>query len=164
MSGADKIEQLELMRAGTEGRFIVKCRHYAVPMRPLTIMEETRLAVEAQVDLTKLPEPQQNRMMYDQLFTQRVLELASTSSPSTFDPKLTALVVSMMTVEEVLHLWKQYIAGKDRLNPSLEALPLDDVKLMVAELKKKPSAVIERSFLDLVNICQFLLNELPKDN
>jgi hypothetical protein len=164
MSGADRIEQLEMMRLGTEARFAVKCRGFSISLRPLTIAEENRVAVESQVALNEMPEHSQNRMYYDQFYTQKVLELASTSSPDNYDPKLTSLMVSRMTVEEVLHLWKQYIAGKDRLNPSLEALPVDEVKKLVAALKKSPSDVIEHSFLELVNVCQFLLNELPQDS
>jgi hypothetical protein len=164
MSGADRIEQLEQMRLGTESRFAVKCRSYSVSLRPLTIAEENKVAVESQVALNNLPENSQNRMYYDQFYTQKVLELASTSSPDVYDPKLTGLIVSRMTVEEVLHLWKQYIAGKDRLNPSLETMPADEVKKIVAALKKSPLDVIEHSFLELVNVCQFLLNELPPDN
>jgi hypothetical protein len=164
MSGADRFEQLEMMRLGTEARFVVKCRGYAVSMRPLTISEENQTAVESQVDLQKMPEHQQNRMMYDQIFTQKVLELASTSAPGVYDPKLTGMIVSRMTVEEVLHLWKQYIAGKDKLNPALEAIPAEELKELVKEVKKNHSLVIERSFLELANICQYLLNESQTDS
>jgi len=164
MSGADRFEQLEQMRLGTEARFVVKCRGYALSMRPLTISEENKTAIESQVELQKMPEHQQNRMMYDQIFTQKVLELASTSGPGIYDPKLTSLVVSHMTVEEVLHLWKQYIAGKDKLNPALEMIPTEELKELVKEIKKNNSLVIERSFLELVNICQYLLNESQPDS
>lgn len=159
MSGADRIEQLELMRLGTQSRYAVKCRGFSVSLRPLTISEENRVAVEAQVELNKMPEHAQNRMFYDQIYTQKVLELSSTSDPDCYDPKLTAYIVSKMTVEEVLHLWKQYIAAKDRLNPSLEAIPVEEVKEIIATLKKNPILVIERSFQELVNVCQHLLNE-----
>jgi hypothetical protein len=164
MSGADRFEQLEQMRLGTEARFVVKCRGYALSMRPLTISEENKTAIESQVELQKLPEQQQNRMMYDQIFTQKVLELASTSAPDMYDPKLTAMVVSRMTVEEVLHIWKQYIAGKDKLNPALEEIPAEELKQIVKEVKKNHSLVIERSFLELANICRYLLNESQQDN
>jgi hypothetical protein len=74
------------------------------------------------------------------------------------------MIVSRMTVEEVLHLWKQYIAGKDKLNPALEAIPAEELKELVKEVKKNHSLVIERSFLELANICQYLLNESQTDS
>jgi hypothetical protein len=59
-----------------------------------------------------------------------------------------------MTNEELLHLYQQYDAVCDKVNPSLEKIPDEDVTALITEVKKKDTALIDLSLLQLRAICQ----------
>jgi hypothetical protein len=72
-------------------------------------------------------------------------------------------VLQSLTPDELHYLFKEYCAGADKLNPSLEKMPLERLQELVALAKKNPSALIELSFSELVNLSRHLLECLPTD-
>jgi hypothetical protein len=148
---------LEAMRFGTQARFPVRIRKFEVALRPLTIAEMVSVTAEAAEDIRKQPENSQTAATEHVIFSVKMLEKASTSSPQKNDPKLTGAVLQCLTPDELAYLFKEYTAGLDKLNPSLEKLSLDKINELVALAKKNPSLLIELSFLEVVNVCHALL-------
>jgi hypothetical protein len=61
-----------------------------------------------------------------------------------------------------MHLWQQYVAGTDRVNPSLEQMSAEDLNSMVEALKKSSDAekrelLTTLSFWQLIDLCQSLI-------
>lgn len=156
-SPADSIPQLEEMRLGVAYRFEARVRGFAVMLRPLSMSETIEVAAEVAGDLESFPAHARNRVTEHSLFCKKTLVKASTSAPDARDPRLTEYILDRMTSDEVLFLFKQYTLGTDRVNPALETMPEETLRAMIEDLKKNPSALIERSTLELVNVARFLL-------
>jgi hypothetical protein len=149
---------LEAMRMGVNARFPVKLRSFEVALRPLTIAETVQIAGEVGEELARKPNITRNAITEHVIFSIKTLALASTSAPNKGDQKLTEYVLQSLTPDELHYLFKEYCAGNDKLNPSLEKLSVEKLNELVAFSKKNPSALIELSFLELVNLCQHLQN------
>lgn len=156
-----EMPQLELIRAGVLNRFSVKLKNYELSLRPLSVMEEVRVAEEVAQEMMNRPDNQRFSLTESVMLEAKKIQLASTSAPGQTDYKITETILYNLTPGEIDYLFKQYISGCERLNPSMEKIPADQIEAMVEELKKKPqsmdSALIERSFWELVNICNHLL-------
>lgn len=151
-------DQLEKMRAGVDYRFSVSLRSFTVKLRPLSVSEMMEITSSVAQYISSLPEAQRTRVVEHLYFSKMVLEKASTPEPdSKTAPALPDYILSQMSTEELEFLFKQYVSITDKCNPVLEDMPVDELKELVEEVKKNPSALIELSFLDLVNIARFLI-------
>lgn len=148
---------LELMRMGTQARYKVKMRDFEIWFRPLTIAETIQIAAETGEDIQKQPLHARNPITEHVIFSVKTLHLASTSAPGKSDAKLTTHTLQSLTPDELAFLMKEYCAGNDRINPSLETLSTARLDELIAGAKKNDSLLIELSFLELVNICRSLL-------
>jgi hypothetical protein len=157
------MDVLDLMRLGCDARFPVKLRGFEVSLRPLTIAETVQLAGEVGEELAKKPNIARNAITEHVIFSIKTLTMASTSAPEKGDQKLTEYVLQSLTPDELHYLFKEYCIGNDRLNPSLEKLSMDNLNELVALVKKNHSALIELSFLELVNLSRHLLECSPTD-
>lgn len=154
----DTLPELEAMRDGVEYKFPVTIRKFTVHLRPLTNMEIIHVAREVVEETRRMENASQVEESI--LTSHKQLEKASTSDPETYDPKLTGVFLAKLTPGELDFLWKQYLAGCDRCNPSMEALNKDVVMQLVEQVKKSPNvqfALTDRSFLELVNISLHLI-------
>lgn len=167
MLPGDESEILSKMRMGTNYRQTISLRKFSCDMRPLTIAETCQIASEVVDDLLKMSKSNQNSMMEHSLMAQKTLVLASTSQPGVKDFKLTEAEVAGMTPDEVHLLYKEYTAAVERVNPAMETLTKEELDLLVAHCKKKPSAseLTDLSFYQLVSLAHFLLTkeESPQD-
>lgn len=157
------MDQLDAMRLGTQARFPVRLRAFEAWLRPLTVAETVQLAAEVAEEIARKPMNQRNSITEHVVFSLKTLALASTSGPGHGDPKLTELVLQELTPDELHYLFKEYCAGQDKLNPSLETMPAEKLHELVRLGKKNPAALIELSFSELVNTCRFLLESAPTD-
>lgn len=151
------MDQLDLMRLGTQARFTIRLRSFDVSLRPLTITEYVQINGEVQDDLLKQPQSTRNATTEFLIFATKVLARASTSSPDVRDPKLTEYVLGQLTPDELTYLFKEFTAHNDRVNPSLEKLPEERLNALIELVKKNPSQSIDLSFWELVNVCRALL-------
>lgn len=161
--GADRCDHLELMRLGVDARFTVKLRGFAIPLRPLSVAETNQVVCEVAAEISTVPDHARNRLIENTIYAKKTLIRASGDDMGN-GQKLTDLVLSRMMPSELEFLLKEYIAGCDRVSPSLETLPEDELRAMVAKVKKTPSTVIDLSFYQLANVCRFLLSESPTAN
>lgn len=158
----DRIEQIDAMRLGTDYRLEIKVRGFTMMVRPLAITESLEVAAKVQDELGALPENAQNRMTEHYLIARETLKIASTSDVGKSDFRITDLMMSKMTNDEIHFMFKQYVAACDRVNPALEMMREDEVISLVEEIKKKEaleldSALTELSFSQLASLARHFL-------
>jgi hypothetical protein len=158
------IEQIEQIRHGIDYRFVIQVRAFQMLARPLSMSETVEVANTVSATLQKIPEIARNRLVENTVLAKQTLITASTSDVGANDPKVTELILDRMTPEEIQAIFKQYLAGCDRCNPSLEKMSKDDLLALVDDIKKNaptPEAldlVLTRlSHLHLLNLTSFLL-------
>ena len=152
---------LDLMRMGVDARVKVSLRDYEGYLRPLSVIELVRVGQDVYEMLGKLPVSARNAITEHTLTAQHMLQAASTSSPDKHDPQLPVATLQMLTSDEMMHLFKQYVAECDKINPSLETIKPERLAELVEIAKKNPLILIEYSFLELVNVCRALIEILP---
>lgn len=147
------------MRMGAAYKGTIRIRDFKLEVRPLTIAETLQVAGEVIEELKKFPSSLQNSMAEHTLLAQKTLVQATTSAPDKRDPKLTDLVVSRMTPDELHLLFKEYTTIIDRANPSLESMPVEELHRLLNSVKKSPPGLelIDLSFYQLVNLVRSLL-------
>lgn len=152
------------MRLGTEYRLEIKIRGFSIRVRPLSITESMQVASEVMDDFNRLPPSAKNSLSENTILAKKTLITASTSGPGANDPTITDLVLSQMTNDELHFLFKQYVAACDRVNPALELMSAEDVKLLADEIKKNSGEeldlqLIELSFLELASMAHYFLTK-----
>jgi hypothetical protein len=148
---------LDQMRMGIQARFTIKMRKFEISLRPLTVFEFVSITGEVNEELSRRPEIARNAITEHVIFSIKMLEKASTSSAAKNDPKLTAAVLQDLSPDELAFLFKEYNAGVDRINPSMETIPMERINELVELAKKNDAILIELSFSELVNVCRHLL-------
>lgn len=160
----DRIEQIDAMRLGVDYRLPIHVRGFKMYVRPLTVMESVQIASDVHAELSKLPEQSRNRLTEHWFLARETLKLASTSDVGKNDPKITDLILSKMTNDEIHFLFKQYVAACDKVNPALELLKTEDVQALVDSIKKNSPEdwayqLTELSFLQLTSLAHFFLTK-----
>lgn len=155
-----QIEQIQAMRMGVDYKHVISIRDFKVQVRPLAMTETLVVAQNVSLAFEKLPVEGRTRLAEHLLLAKETLKMASKPDyNSTVEPALTDYVMNLMTNDELSYLHKQYVSVMDKVNPALEELPVEEVKTMVEEVKKNPLAVIELSFLEVVNMVRFLVTK-----
>lgn len=152
---------LEEMRAGVEYKFQIKCRSLSFWVRPLSNLETIRAHQSAGRRLEELPDNDRTEQTASLFLASETLKLASSSDIGANDSPLTDHYLERMTPDELRYLFKEYLRVVDRVNPSLDEMPLEELTSLIDSVKKSPDgklALIELSFSDLVSISHHLLN------
>lgn len=154
----DRIEDLEKLRLGVDYSFLVRIRDFSVRLRPLSISETMEVAAEVVDRYGRLPKNMQNSLSENMILAKGNLTRASRPyQGSATEPTLTEYLLDRMTPDELQLLHKEWVAGCDKVNPSLETMPIEKLDAVIQELKKNPSLVTELSFTQLANVCQRLI-------
>lgn len=158
----DSLPEIDAMRSGVEYRFPVVCRGMTVLMRPLTSLEIVRITQQVNAEIMAKPEVERVGILTSVMLSSAKLEVATTSDVGVDNPKLSRLIIERMTHSEITYLYKQWLAGCDKCDPALEELSTDEVNLLLEEVKKNKdirTALIDRSFLELANMCRLLMQQ-----
>lgn len=169
-----QLPQIEAMRLGVMYRFEVKLREWSIYLRPLSVSEVFGVLSTVANRMNAQPVHVRSEMFQQLVFSQETLKRASTSDVDANDAQLTDMFLNRFSTEELAYLLKEYNAGCDGCNPSMEMLSAKQLNALVEMVKKnRPdetdstlrSRLIERSFMDLVNLCQALLtkDDVPTD-
>lgn len=164
-TGLDRIDQIDAMRLGVNYRLEIKVRGFKIMVRPLAIQETLQVAATVQEEISKLPASAQNRLSEHFILAKETLKLASTTDVGRNDPRITDLILTQMTNDELHYLFKQYVAACDKVNPALELLTPSDMQTLVDELKKNSDetelglALTELSFLQLASLARYFLTK-----
>lgn len=153
----DLIPQLEAMRSGVNYRQEITLRGFKMMVRPLTVTETLRVTANVNEMLGKLPENARNRVQENILLAKETLKISSTSDIDAGDGTITDYIMDRMTAEEIQFMFRQYVSVMDKVNPVLDKLPPEEVQLLAEQIKKNPSELTERSFLEVVNVCLHLI-------
>lgn len=156
-------EVLTKMRLGVEWRWPIRIRGFEVMVRPLSMAETIEVMSRVAAELKRSPDLYKNRVHEHALLAKEHLILATTSQPGAGDYKLTHPVLNDFTPDEIVALYKEYVTITEKCDPSIESLPADELKRMVADLKKTSreeldSLLTALSFLQLKAVASYLIN------
>lgn len=129
--------QIDAMRMGVDYRFPIRVRNFTVLVRPVSMGETVQIYQEVAMYLENLQGVARNSIAEKTSHAKQTLMYASMTDVGTNDPKLTGPIIDRMTPDELIGIFKQYVAGCDRVNPSLERMPPEELAELIAELKKK---------------------------
>lgn len=152
-----KDHEISAMREGVEYRLPIVVRNFKMMVRPLSIDETVQVAADVTEEMNKMPEKGRNRLTEETLLAKFTIEKASTSSPETNDPKITAAVLGNMTPDELHAIFKQYVWVCDRVNPVLESMSPEKLQEIVDLLKKNSLQVTELSTWDMAQLVLFFI-------
>lgn len=157
---------LSKMRQGIHYKFPVSIRGLELKLRPLSIMEETTIESEVYDFLMSLPENKRTRLLETRLLATKSIQIASTSDVDAKDIQITEYELNRFTPDELQNLWKQYLLGVQKVNPSLETIEPEELKKLADDLKKNPSLLIEQSSWHILSLVRHLLTsgEQQQDN
>lgn len=165
------LPELEAMRLGVDYRQQLRLRGFSYSVRPLSIAEVTAVTNRVADFMDRLPPASRTAVQEHLFYARETLKTAGTPEPfSTVEPRVTDYLLDRMTPEELEHLFSQYVAMTDRVNPSLETMTAEQLKLLESELLKKKaeslrSELIELSSSQQLNLLQYLLtrSDSPPD-
>lgn len=123
---------LKRMRAGTKEVYEIKCRDLAIPMRILTIDELNLIRRDAikHAAMHGGDEAEKNVQM-----EKTVLKMASNITPKGA-PMLSDRLLGLMSVDEINHLYSEYVKIMDDVNPAIEQLNEGEFRALVEAVKK----------------------------
>lgn len=159
----DSIDQIDAMRMGVDYHFKISCRKFDLICRPLSISENLDVISKVAHRLSQMSEFEKNRLAEHTLYAIETLILSSTTEQGSNDPKITEYILQRVTPSEIDYLFKQYVGHIEKVSPALERLDQAQVTALVEDLKKKAtpldldSQLTELSYLQLVNVCRFLI-------
>lgn len=151
------------MRMGVEYRFTVSMRKFTVEMRPLSNAESMQAYGAVAEHMRGIPEFRRTKITEDNLLAREFLKIAS-GPYGNFAPKLSDPILDAMSNDELMFLYKQWVACCEKVNPVLEKMDLDKIKELVEIVKKNPPAdldfqLTELSFGQLVSLASYLLTK-----
>ena len=136
----------------------MKVRALELKFRPLSLQEQVELTNEVAEEVSMKPKAAQNSMTEASLMAIRTLERASAEAPpSKVLGRLTAAVLSKMTNDEVMALFRAYNEGCDKLNPTMEMITPEQIDALVEAAKKNDSVLKDLPQPRLVQLARFLL-------
>lgn len=150
------------MRHGVDYFFPVKFRNFSVTLRPLSNSEMMEALSNAQAYIATVPRERVTEVLKDNFIACEILKMASRPFEEKGPGKLTELILQNATTEEVMFLYKQWMAITDKVNPVFEEIPIEVVKRTVEDVKKNSpqdlkQQLTELSFMQLVNLARYLL-------
>ncbi len=160
----DKLSEIEAMRMGTEYSFPVQLRKFSINLRPISNAETMQCYGDVADYINSLSPSRRTKIEEDNALAREFLKKASSPSDQPNAPRLTDPILSAMTNDEMMYLYKEWQATCDRVNPSLEKMPIDKLKELVEDIKKNPPEdlvyqLTELSFGQLVNLATYLLTK-----
>lgn len=170
LGNVDRISQLEAMRLGVDYTFEVKVRGFSLVLRPLAIVETidvtNRVIDRVNNELKSRPHGVLNPIFEQTMMAIETLMMASTSDVGANDPRITAYVLERCSADELNSIFKEYVAGCDKVNPSLDRMSVDEIELIVEQVKKNPDwekmpllPLIGLSHSQLANVALHLLTK-----
>lgn len=140
---------LARMRAGTKEVHEIRMRDQIFPVRVLSIDEVTAIRREALGQSAKLRGDDTDKNVWVQKLT---LKLASTLSKNGA-PLLSEKLLGLLSLDELQHLYAEYVRVADAVNPSLEQISPERFRALVDALKKNLVSSRDCSLLELRAIC-----------
>lgn len=158
---ADKVAEIEAMRMGVDYSFRIALRGFSCNVRPLSNSEFTQAYASVAEYMRLVPEFRRTKLTEDNALAREFLKLAT----SVFGQPVGALtdpILDRMSNDEIMFLYKEWLAVCDKVNPVLERMSVENIKALVEEVKKNPPEdlafqLTELSFSQMRNILFYLL-------
>lgn len=153
-------DQVKAMRHGVAYRHPVKLRELTFLLRPLTMDEALTSEIDIRLAYAGLAESRKTKQEEEVIRAKTILVKASTSGPGQTDATLNPELFKYMTDDELIYLFDEYRAVKDRVNPTYEEMDASKLSEIVDFLKKSPkvrSDLIVLSWMQLANLVCHLI-------
>lgn len=142
-------DMLVALRMGKKMSYEVRMGNLTIPMRVLSLDEEASIRRESvQVASLKGGDETDKNIAVQKA----TIKMATTMQVGGV-PFLTDIVLNKMTADEHSYLYNEYIIIRDRVNPSLEQIAVDEFKALVECLKKNILSPKDLSLAQLRAIC-----------
>lgn len=163
MGIGNKISEIEAMRMGVDYSFPIALRGFTLNVRPLANSEFTQCYSAVAEQMRRTPEHQRTKIVEDNYLAREFLKKAS-AEYGKYPGSLTDPILDEMTNDEIMYLYKEWLAVCDKVNPQLENMPADRIKAIVEDIKKNPRAdldsqLTELSFGQIRSILSYLLTK-----
>lgn len=159
----DKVMDVSCLRQGIDYRFPVSLRGKKYILRPLSIIEEDRMAREVRSEMHAMPECERNSMSESIRMSTKKLEIASTSGVNKNDPTLPVAETENWLPADIDYVFKMWSTECEKANPSPEHMQPEEISRVVDALKKSTGKVetimTGLSFYQLVDISAYLLTQ-----
>lgn len=157
-----ELPELEKMRAGVDYFFPVSLRKFTAALRPLSNSEMMECYANITEYLNDIPKNRRTKLDEDNALAREILKKASAPFDRPQDNKITDPMLDRMTTDEIMYFYNEWRGVCDRVNPSLEKIPMETLRATVEELKKNPptdldAQLTELSFGQLVNLARYFL-------
>lgn len=153
---------LAKMRAGTKEIHEIKMRDFVLMVRVLSVDEMNLVRRDAYKTALAMSGDDTDKNL---IMQKSILKLASSSSASDNVPMLSDRLLSMLTTDEIGHLYDEYIAVLDSVNPALETITHEAFRELVDSLKKNLLSAKDLSIRQLRVICSSYVDLISqKDN
>lgn len=157
----DKIEQIEKMRMGVDYSFTVQLRGFDVRLRPLARSEMVKCYQNVAAYLQTIPAHRRTKIDEDNALAGEFLKLASCEYGEAVG-QITEPILNQMTNDEIMFLYKEWLAICDKVNPQLEEMKSEDLQKLVEHIKKNTPEdlafqLTELSFGQIRSLVTYLL-------
>lgn len=162
ITGMDQLET-EIMRMGVDCKFPVHVGTVTIMMRPLSSAEMVECYGQVAAHISTLPKSHQTEVAENTWRAREFLKKAS-SPYGLYAPQITDSHLDRMTNKQVMAVYKEWLSIEERVNPDIETIPEERLKLLVETVKKNPkedweSHLTELSFGQLVKVALYSLTQ-----
>lgn len=140
---------LAKMRAGVKEVYEIRLRDLVIPVRLISVDEVNQIRREAKRNATLLKGGDETDGNLE--IQKCTLKLASNIARGV--PILSDKLLSMLTVDEITHLYNEYVNVMDAVNPSLQSIDPEVFRSLVDALKKNTISAKDCSLVQLRAIC-----------
>lgn len=157
----ETLPQIDQMRMGVDYSFPVKLRNFQCVMRPLSNAETVKCYSAVGEHMSKIPKSHQTKLTEDNFLAREFIKTAS-SPYGEWAPQISDPMMDQMSNDEIMFIYKEWMAICERCNPSMETISTDAMRVLVDHVKKNAPAdlmlqLTELSTLELRNLAHFLL-------
>ena len=153
------LDLLDAMREGVAFSFELHIRKATIRLRPLSSAEQR--SIYSQVNTQVLHARKQGNEMTnfeaDLARAQGTLIMASSDEYGK-NPQLGPYQLDRMTSDEILYIYREYLAMLDKVSPSLETFEAEEAKALVELLKKNKDQLNELTYKQLRGILSWILS------
>lgn len=136
---------LAKMRAGVKESYEIRLRELIIPVRVLSLDEINEIRRTVKTDMARLAGADEADSSVK--MQRYVLKLASNVNNTA--PLLGDKLLSMLTIDELNHLYNEYMKVIDDVNPSLETISPEEFRRLVDAVKKNYVTSRDLSLLHL---------------
>lgn len=130
----DSLEaRVRSLRAGVAEAHFIEMRGRPIPVRILTLDEMSKIRRDSISNAMIMKGDDTDQKILAEKYTLMMCTRMNKNEPSFLSDKL----LELLTLDEIAHLYTEYMVVLDKVNPSLEDISEQEFKILVDAVKKK---------------------------